>query len=295
MSYPLEISLETLIAGLTFRYQLSSSLILRYRSCGWEDLSLLARVRMSISIRVRGFASENIPDEGMERWSGVKGLIKIGLSLPQRHPNRPPLPLFSFFLSVFPSLYSCPLFVLRLLLSERPRSPVYLVYRSFFFSHTYAHRHTVDHISSAINAATTNVSVCRINAIRWLLCESTSRLVISCYLHSRRPRSSFLFPGCLYEENRGWRYEEPIRCEGERGTKRGERKMDAEILRRMEKSYYTKLFYRCWLNFASFSSFLLLFLHFSLACCDSNFCYSLFPPSYCFFHHFFCSPRMIIN
>lgn len=184
LSFPPEISFETIKAGLTSRYQLSSSLISRYRSCGWEDLSLLARVRMSISIRVRGFASEDIPDEGMERWSGVKGLIKIGLSLPQRHPNRPPLPLFSFFLSVFTLLFIHVLYSSFgcSYLSVRDRQYISST-DLFFFSHTCIHRHTVDHISSSvINAATTNVSVCRINEIRWLLCESTSRLVISRYL-----------------------------------------------------------------------------------------------------------------
>lgn len=160
--------------------------------------------------------------------------------------------------------------------------------------HTYAHRLTVHHshvFSSVMNATTSNVSVCRINEIRWFLCESISRLVISRYLHSRKPRSGFFFQAVymkgIVDDVRGtstlWKRKRNKARKTENGCRNFETAYGKELLYEAVLSSLVKL--------ASFSLFLLFFLHFSLAILRSKFLLPLFPPSYCSFFHFFICVR----
>lgn len=144
--------------GLTSRKSIILARDLATSAAADEEICLYLFIGGSVSIR----DGNCIPGDEVERWSGVKGLIKVGLSLLQSLPidrRRAAAGFVLFFLfSFFPS-FTCVaiLFSLRLLSHLSPGSPVYHVHRSPF--HTRVHidtprrrRHTVDHsrVSSSL-------------------------------------------------------------------------------------------------------------------------------------------------
>lgn len=187
---------------------------------------------MSIFIRNRTFALENIPnDDEREGWSGVKGLIKVGLSVLQRFPitiHRPPSPLFSFFFYPFP-LFS--LLISSLLLPDRRGDRQYLYIASTDLSFTHWH---IDTPSIIVTCSRPGGKCSHSHSQRvpdkWdpevsLWTDQTSgRLVL---FTQPKAEVQFLFPDCLYEENCGrkiYALEELVYYE--RGTEqRTERKM----------------------------------------------------------------------